>query len=1423
MNAFTISPPSPQPYMRGGAKNPRTLTGANFILLLTGLVGLILLAGCGGGGGPSASTAPAGPVVSVSPSTLTFASQAVGTNSAPQLVNVTNSGTATVTFTSITVGSNFSETNTCSSSLAAGSSCTASVAFTPTATGALTGTLTFTDNASNSPQTVSLSGTGTAPAVMLSSTSLTFAGQPVGTTSAAQSVTVTNSGTAPLSFTGIAATGDFAVAASGTTCSTSAPVAAGGNCVINVTFTPTATGTRSGSLTLTDNAPGSPQMVSLTGTGTAPAVGLSPTSLSFGNQLVSQPSASQSVTVTNSGSATLTISSIQVTGPNASDFAQTNTCVSPLAVNGTCAISVTFTPSLLSSESAAVAITDNASGSPQMVSLTGTGINTQQGTGITVTPASGPGQPTVSVTFPSVTQGGVTTVAPTSVCVTSPPSDTSVGTIPDCVDVETTAIYSGTVQVTMSFNPANFTNLAALVVCHLENGSWQDRTVSINTTLGIATAAVPSLSPIGVFQLVPEVGLSASSLTFSSQNLGTTSAAQTVTVNNTGLFSLNITSVALSGTNSGDYAQTNTCAGTSVPFAGSCTINVTFAPTATGTRTATLTITDNSNGVAGSTQTVSLTGTGGPGLVSIAVTPANPSISVGGTEQFTATGTYSDSSTQNLTTTATWSSLATSVATISNTSGSQGLATPTGIGTATIEATSGTISGSTTLTVTAGFALTGSLTTGREYPTATLLNNGTVLIAGGDNSAALASAELYNPATGTSTATGNLNNARYLHTATLLNNGMVLIAGGYGAGGVGATAELYNPATGTFTPTGSLNTGRDYHTATLLNNGMVLIAGGYNSSGSIVASAELYNPTTGTFAPTGSLNAARAGHTATLLNNGMVLMAGGNSAAGAVGIAELYNPATGSFSHTTGNLTTARWSHTATLLNNGLVLMAGGYNGSVLASAELYDPVAETFSTTASLNAARSSHTATLLNNGLVLMAAGFNSSLNPSSSAELYEPETLTPANLESIAVTPATATISPGTNQQFIATGTFSDESTEQLAAVTWSSSDTTLAQISNDVTNPGMSLAIAAGTATVTATAGTVSGTATLTVRPTGFVTTGNLNTARDYPTATLLNNGMVLIAGGYGSSNVLASAELYNPATGAYTTTGNLNTARYLHTATLLSNGMVLIAGGYGSSSALASAELYNPATGTFTATGNLNTARYYHTATLLNNGLVLIAGGEGASSLLESAELYNPATGTFSNTAVLGIELENHTATLLDNGMVLIAGGQGTNGYLASAELYNPATGQLANTTGSLNTARYNHMATLLPNGMVLLAGGSNGNSLATAELYNPATETFAYTTGSLNTARELGTATLLNSGLVLMAGGYYEYGDTETILSSAELYNPATGTFTSTGSLNTARYLHAAALLNNGTVLLTGGYGALVTGGSGPLASAELY
>jgi hypothetical protein len=284
-----------------------------------------------------------------------------------------------------------------------------------------------------------------------------------------------------------------------------------------------------------------------------------------------------------------------------------------------------------------------------------------------------------------------------------------------------------------------------------------------------------------------------------------------------------------------------------------------------------------------------------------------------------------------------------------------------------------------------GFKSAGAMGTARTSHTATLLADGTVLLAGG---LGLSSAEKYDPVTGKFTATaGSMSVARIGFTATLLKDGKVLITGGQASWGTAPypTAELFDPSTGMFTATaGSMTVARIDHTATLLASGKVLITGGFNGS-TCVAASELFDPGTGSFTSTGALGTARSSHTATLLNSGKVLVTGGFNNA-ALATAELFDPGTGSFS-STGAMAAARVSHTATLLNTGQnadkVLIAGGSN---LATAEVYDPTIGSFSSTGPMTTPGSG-TAALLGDGTVLLAGGADNASHILAAAELFEP----------------------------------------------------------------------------------------------------------------------------------------------------------------------------------------------------------------------------------------------------------------------------------------------------------------------------------------------------------------------------------------------------------------------------------------------------
>lgn len=299
---------------------------------------------------------------------------------------------------------------------------------------------------------------------------------------------------------------------------------------------------------------------------------------------------------------------------------------------------------------------------------------------------------------------------------------------------------------------------------------------------------------------------------------------------------------------------------------------------------------------------------------------------------------------------------------------------------------------------------------------------------------------------------------------------------------------------------------------------------------------------------------------------------------------------------------------------------------------------------------------------------------------------------------------------------------------------------------------------------------------------FINAGNLNSKRAGHSATLLPNGKVLIAGGAYSQNdweTLSSAELYDPSTGRFTQTDSLKTARMGHEATLLADGRVLITGGTSASRdsrCLASAEIYDPGTGAFIEAGDMSEPRVDHTATLLPNGKVLVTGGyamrNSSSGLTSGAELYDPATNRFSPVAGMNFHRYKHSAVLLGDGKVLVAGGIASypdKPRDTTAELFDPATNRFVKTGAMvLDRFKVKNAAVLLQNGKVLIAGGSWG-----VEIYDPAQGSFSFKPDQMM-MRYYSTATLLPDGEVIIIGGYSGIQPQDFYHSSASawIYSP---------------------------------------------------
>ena len=721
----------------------------------------VLLVLCTGAGVARAQTA----VLSV---TSGYMGQLLIGSSATANVVLSNTGTAALSISSIVAsGPPFTQTNTCGTSVAAGGKCTIAIKFTPTVNGLVSGTVTVTDNStSGSTQVVSLTGAGLPPAY-LSAVSFGFGNQALNTTSAAKTVTVTNRQTTPLPVT-VGITGDFAQT---NTCGSAIP--ASGTCTVSMTFTPTATGTRTGTLTITPGV-GPALTAGLSGTGTA-AYTLTPASLAFGNQGIGTTSAAKTVTLTNTQPTPLGISNVTVSSP----FAQTNNCGTTLAAGASCSFSVSFAPAAAGSVSGTLSFAVSSGASPQ-ITLTGNGVvpytvsasalafgNQATGTTsaaktVTLTNnqgiALGVSSVVISTGFAQTNtcDSSVAAGASCSFSVTFTPVAVgnaagslsfalSSGASPVSIALSGTGAASLTISATsMLFGPQAEGTTSGAQVLTLKN----NQTVALSITSMVTTAPFAqtntcgsSLAPGGSCKInvtfaplatglikgsltinddaagmpqtvigltgsgIAPMYLSAVAVSFGSQATGGVTAAKAVTLRNQSGVSYTITGIATTG----DFTQTNNCPA-ALASGASCVVNVVFAPSAAGLRVGTMTV---SNTSFSNPLTASLSGTGTKSSATLtAITlgtdagydtlnppPRHHAVSLGQTAQYSAIGTFSDGTTQDVTKAVVWTSSIPSVVAISNTAPNQGLARSLAQGAVTITATSGSIQASDILEV----------------------------------------------------------------------------------------------------------------------------------------------------------------------------------------------------------------------------------------------------------------------------------------------------------------------------------------------------------------------------------------------------------------------------------------------------------------------------------------------------------------------------------------------------------------------------------------------------------------------------------------------------------------------------------------------------------------------------------------------------
>jgi hypothetical protein len=611
---------------------------------------------------------------------------------------------------------------------------------------------------------------------------------------------------------------------------------------------------------------------------------------------------------------------------------------------------------------------------------------------------------------------------------------------------------------------------------------------------------------------------------------------------------------------------------------------------------------------------------------------------------------------------------------------------------------------------TGSFIEAGTMNVPRSGHAATLLSDGSVLITGGSrdlsafqtNLGALSDAELYIPVSGFQIVQ-SMTSSRSEHTATLLMNGSVLIAGGFDdKGRTLSSAEIYDPVTHTFSSIMPMKHPRRDHTAILMLDGKVLLAGGWDAQNNPVNTTEIYDSSGFLDGP--MMNRSRAYLSSSLLNGGAVLVAGGdaNESAEVFSGGQFTELATSDFSAGAANAA-------ATIANGDVLVTGGGFPVDKIFGYTSSNDFANLFLSDGSgllhvgfLKQSRSGHTATtlpatpLLPDGTVLVVGGEDVQEGPTFDEVYDSSENKSSIIQQGLVLVGHTATTlftsGPNEGSVLIAGGTIGQLNTMSPSTC----------QTQPVVPYPNEWIYNPLGQA----------------INP-GYTNAQALNTARYMHTATLLTNGTVLVTGGIDEAgNVLNNAEIYDPSTDRWSTVpAKMIVRRQSHAAALLNDGTVLIAGGCGSSGErLSSAEIYDPNTQMFTKKPDMRSARANFTLTALeaypqtSAANVLVAGGSGNAS----AELYDAIKGKFVTTGSLTDTLFGPTATLLANGKVLI-----TSGGSANAELYDPTVNTFS-LAGRMTIDRLADAAALLPDQHVLIVGGFENSppvTTSTTEIY----------------------------------------------------------------------------------------------------------